>query len=135
MGHDPVVPGVPDFARYRVDLGEPVSVAGHDSADTAGYAGRDEAYAELPRLVLHIAHLRARLYAEENRDVLVVLQGMDAAGKDSSVKHVFRGTNPQGVRVYSFKQPSNDEAAHDFSALPPAHARRRDDPRLQPLAL
>lgn len=89
-------------------------MAGHDTADTAGYAGRDEAYAELPRLVLHIAHLQARLYAEENRAVLVVLQGMDAAGKDSSVEHVFRGTNPQGVRVYSFKQPSDDEAAHDF---------------------
>ena len=46
--------------------------------------------------------------------MLVVLQGIDAAGKDSSVKHVFRGTNPQGVRVYSFKEPSNEELAHDF---------------------
>jgi PPK2 family polyphosphate:nucleotide phosphotransferase len=44
----------------------------------------------------------------------VVLQGIDAAGKDSTVAHVFRGTNPQGCRVYSFKEPSNEEAGHDF---------------------
>jgi PPK2 family polyphosphate:nucleotide phosphotransferase len=46
--------------------------------------------------------------------VLVVLQGIDAAGKDSSVKHVFRATNPQGVRVFSFKEPTDEESAHDF---------------------
>src|SRR3954471_16925045 len=114
MSSDPVAPLVPDFARYRVDPGEPVSLADHDTSDTGGDAGRDEAYAELSGLVRHIAHLQARLYAEEKRSVLVVLQGIDAAGKDSSVKHVFRGTNPQGVRVYSFKEPSNEEAAHDF---------------------
>jgi PPK2 family polyphosphate:nucleotide phosphotransferase len=114
MGQDPVAPEVPDFARYRVDPGEPISLADHDTADTGGYAGAEEAYAELSGLVRHIAQLQARLYAEEQRSVLVVLQGIDAAGKDSSVKHVFRGTNPQGVRVYSFKQPSNEEAAHDF---------------------
>jgi PPK2 family polyphosphate:nucleotide phosphotransferase len=114
MAQDPVAPEVPDFARYRVTPGEPVSLAEHDTSDTGGYAGPDEAYAELSGLVRHIARLQARLYAEEERSVLVVLQGIDAAGKDSSVKHVFRGTNPQGVRVYAFKQPSNEEAAHDF---------------------
>jgi PPK2 family polyphosphate:nucleotide phosphotransferase len=114
MPPDPVAPQVPDFARYRVDPGEPVSLAEHDTAETGGYAGPEEAYAELSGLVRHIARLQARLYAEEERAVLVVLQGIDAAGKDSSVKHVFRGTNPQGVRVYSFKEPSNEEAAHDF---------------------
>src|SRR3954451_23794446 len=114
MPPDPVAPDIPDFARYRVDPGEPVSLADHDTSDTDGYAGPDEAYAELSGLIRHIAQLQARLYAEEKRAVLVVLQGIDAAGKDSSVKHVFRGTNPQGVRVYSFKEPSNEEAAHDF---------------------
>src|SRR3954467_8330029 len=114
MSSDPIAPLVPDFARYRVDPGEPVSLADHDTSDTGGYAGRDEAYAELSGLVRHIAHLQARLYAEESRSVLVVLQGIDAAGKDSSVKHVFRGTNPQGVRVYTFKEPTAEEAARDF---------------------
>jgi len=114
MPPDPVAPEVPDFARYRVQPGEAVSLAEHDTADTGGYAGPDEAYAELSGVIRHIARLQARLYAEERRAVLVVLQGIDAAGKDSSVKHVFRGTNPQGVRVYSFKEPSAEEAGHDF---------------------
>src|SRR3954451_22034375 len=114
MPPDPVAPDVPDFARYRVDPNEPFSLADADTSDTGGYAGPEEAYAELSGIVRHIAQLQARLYAEEERSLLVVLQGIDAAGKDSSVKHVFRGTNPQGVRVYSFKEPSNEESAHDF---------------------
>ena len=55
--------------------------------------------------------------------MLVVLQGIDAAGKDSTVKHVFSGTNPQGVRVYTFKEPTEEEASHDF--LWRYHAARR----------
>src|ERR687895_453197 len=86
------------------------SLADLDTADT----GNDTDDSELPALVERIADLQARLYAEEQRALLVVLQGIDAAGKDSTVAHVFRGTNPQGVRVYSFKEPSNEEAAHDF---------------------
>jgi PPK2 family polyphosphate:nucleotide phosphotransferase len=86
------------------------SLADIDTADT----GNDTDDAELPELVERIADLQARLYAEEQRALLVVLQGIDAAGKDSTVAHVFRGTNPQGVRVFSFKEPSNEEAAHDF---------------------
>src|ERR687892_68421 len=80
-----------DYERYRVEPGEQFSLADRDSADTAGHDDPDEA-----------------------RSVLVVLQGIDAAGKDSTVAHVFRGTNPQGCRVYTFKEPSNEEAAHDF---------------------
>jgi PPK2 family polyphosphate:nucleotide phosphotransferase len=95
---------------YRVDLGEQVSLADHDPADIDTERDDDE----LARLVEQIADLQARLYAEEQRALLVVLQGIDAAGKDSTVAHVFRGTNPQGVRVYTFKEPSNEELAHDF---------------------
>jgi PPK2 family polyphosphate:nucleotide phosphotransferase len=86
------------------------SLADVDTGDT----GNDTDDSELPELVERIAELQARLYAEETRSLLVVLQGIDAAGKDSTVAHVFRGSNPQGVRVYSFKEPSNEEAAHDF---------------------
>src|SRR3954452_21292493 len=98
--------------RYRVEPGSRIRLADHDTADTGGLSGPDDA--EFASLVQRISELQARLYAEEQRSLLVVLQGIDAAGKDSSVKHVFRGTNPQGVRVYSFKEPSNEEAAHDF---------------------
>jgi PPK2 family polyphosphate:nucleotide phosphotransferase len=86
------------------------SLADLDTADT----GDDTDDSELPALVERIADLQARLYAEEQKALLVVLQGIDAAGKDSTVSHVFRGTNPQGVRVFGFKEPSNEEAAHDF---------------------
>jgi PPK2 family polyphosphate:nucleotide phosphotransferase len=101
-----------EFAHYRV--GTEVSLADQDPADRGQYHEPDEAREELAGLVERIADLQARLYAEDQRSLLVVLQGIDAAGKDSSVKHVFSGTNPQGVRVYTFKEPSNDELAHDF---------------------
>jgi PPK2 family polyphosphate:nucleotide phosphotransferase len=104
----------PVSALYRVAPGTKVALADHDPADRGTYEDAEEARAELAGLVEKIADLQARLYAEDQRSLLVVLQGIDAAGKDSSVKHVFRGTNPQGVRVYSFKEPSNEEAAHDF---------------------
>ena len=111
MTDDPVAPQVADFARYRVD--EPVSLADQETDDTDDLT-REEAREELDSLVERIADLQARLYAEERRAVLFVLQGIDTAGKDSSVKHVFSGTNPQGVRVYTFKEPSSQEASHDF---------------------
>src|SRR5919205_150211 len=113
MPQDPVAPAVTAYARYRVEPGECIRLADYETDDTDGYE-KDEAQAELAGLVERIAELQARLYAEESRGVLVVLQGIDAAGKDSTVKHVFSGTNPQGVRVYTFKEPTPEEAAHDF---------------------
>src|ERR687886_1130791 len=104
----------PDFARYRIEPAEDVDLADHDPGDTGGFDDSAEAQAELVGLTERIADLQARLYAEERRAVLFVLQGIDAAGKDSTVAHVFRGVNPQGCRVYSFKEPSNEESAHDF---------------------
>jgi PPK2 family polyphosphate:nucleotide phosphotransferase len=103
-----------DFARYRVEPGEDFSLADHDPADTGGIAGPEEVADEYGGLCDQIAGLQERLYAEEERAFLIVLQGIDAAGKDGIVRHVMRGTNPSGVRVYSFKQPSSDEQAHDF---------------------
>jgi PPK2 family polyphosphate:nucleotide phosphotransferase len=61
-----------------------------------------------------LSELQERLYAENRWSVLIVLQAMDAAGKDSVIKHVMSGINPQGVEVHSFKQPSAEELAHDF---------------------
>lgn len=61
-----------------------------------------------------ISDLQERLYAEGKRSLLIVLQALDAAGKDSTVEHVMKGVNPQGVRVVSFKEPSHLELAHDF---------------------
>lgn len=61
-----------------------------------------------------IAELQERLYAEGKEGVILVLQAIDAAGKDSTIKHVMSGINPQGVDVVSFKQPNSEELAHDF---------------------
>jgi PPK2 family polyphosphate:nucleotide phosphotransferase len=111
MPEDPIAPLVADFARYRAD--EAIRLVDYDTTDSDDVT-REEARSELASLVARIAELQARLYAEEARAVLVVLQGIDAAGKDSTVKHVFSGSNPQGVRVYSYKEPTPEEAAHDF---------------------
>lgn len=61
-----------------------------------------------------LRNLQYRLYAENKQSVLVILQGLDAAGKDGTISHVFASLNPQGARVHAFKQPSAEELAHDF---------------------
>src|SRR3954464_4745934 len=111
MPKDPVAPLVADFARYRAD--EDVVLADYDTADTDD-VDQEDARTELASLVERIAELQARVSAGERGAVVVVLQGIDAAGKDATVKHVFSGTNPQGVRVYTYKEPTPEEAAHDF---------------------
>src|SRR3954452_13433787 len=103
-----------DFVRYRLPPGERVALAEHDPGDTDDDAGPEESESELAGLTHRIAELQECLYAEDARSLLVVLQGIDAAGKDSTVKHVFRDANPQGCRVYAFKEPSSEESAHDF---------------------
>jgi PPK2 family polyphosphate:nucleotide phosphotransferase len=86
-----------------------------DPDSTAGApGGREETLAALPGLGLELAGLQDRLSAEHKQALLVVLQGVDAAGKDGTIRHVFSGINPQGVRVTSFKAPTAPELLHDF---------------------
>jgi PPK2 family polyphosphate:nucleotide phosphotransferase len=84
----------------------------------AGYIGRlrskKHAQAELDENLVVLDDLGYRLYAENRRALLLVLQGMDTAGKDGTIRHVMQGFNPQSCRVASFKQPGVDELAHDF---------------------
>ncbi|RYU81037.1 PPK2 family polyphosphate kinase [Hymenobacter persicinus] len=75
---------------------------------------KDDTKRETRRLGQELVGLQNRLYAENKRSVLVVLQGMDASGKDGLIRTVFSGLNPQGVRVQSFKEPTDEELAHDF---------------------
>ena len=92
-----------------------------------------------PLLVKHrekLAKLQEVLYAGQQHSVLIVLQGMDTAGKDGTISHIFSGINPQGCDVASFKVPTPLEARHDFIvALPCEGSRARDDRDLQPVAL
>ena len=84
----------------------------------AGYRGgiknKKNARRELDENIAVLADLGYRLYAEDRRSLLLVLQGMDTAGKDGTIRHVMRGFNPQSCRVTSFKQPGVEELAHDF---------------------
>ena len=78
------------------------------------YESHENAAAELAHHTANLAQLQYRLYAEGKRSLLIVLQGLDAAGKDGVISHVISGTNPQGVNVTCFRQPTHEELAHDF---------------------
>ena len=98
-----------------------VSKPGHfrladcDPAETFGLAiDKDDVKAMLADGIVRLADLQQRLYAQDRWAVLIVLQGMDAAGKDSVIKHVMSGVNPQGCEVHGFKVPSEEELQHDF---------------------
>ncbi len=100
--------------RHRVELGTKVRLDDIDASDTGGYADRAAAAVELARDVARLDELQDRLYAENTRSLLVVLQAMDSGGKDGTIKHVMSGVNPIGCQVTSFKSPSEEEADHDF---------------------
>ncbi len=100
--------------QFFVSPGEKLSLAGIDPAHTGGQASAEEALPEIQKHVARMAELQALLYADGNQSLLVVLQALDAAGKDGVIRHLFTGMNPQGTSVFGFKQPSAEEAAHDF---------------------
>ena len=100
--------------QFFVSPGEKLNLAGIDPGHTGGHAASEEALPEIQKHVARMADLQALLYADGNQSLLVVLQALDAAGKDGVVRHLFSGMNPQGTSVFGFKQPSAEEAAHDF---------------------
>jgi PPK2 family polyphosphate:nucleotide phosphotransferase len=102
------------MARHRVQPGEHVRLERLDPADTGEHGDEEEARATLTRDLERLTELQDVLYAEHKRAVLVVLQGMDTAGKDGTIKHVMNGVNPSGCEAVPFKVPSAEEAAHDF---------------------
>jgi PPK2 family polyphosphate:nucleotide phosphotransferase len=102
-------------ARYRIKNGEGFRLKDIDPADTAGLdLEKEEAKQMLERGKEKLRNLQERLYAEAQWGVLIVLQAMDAAGKDGAIEHVMAGVNPQGCAVTSFKLPSATELRHDF---------------------
>ncbi len=105
---------VRDYPLYRVEPGERASLAAIDPEETEHYRKKKEVARELERQRRRIQGLQARLYAENERGLLIVLQAMDTGGKDGTIKGVFQGVNPQGCQVWSFKAPSTEESAHDF---------------------
>jgi PPK2 family polyphosphate:nucleotide phosphotransferase len=101
--------------RFRIDKPGKFSLSEYDPADCCGLTiDKSEAKAMLAEGIERLSGLQERLYASGRWSVLIVLQAMDAAGKDSLIKHVLSGINPQGCEVHSFKQPSAEELDHDF---------------------
>lgn len=110
--------------KYRVKPGKAVDLS-EWKTDDAGDVDRDEIQAKTEANTIAIGELQHRLYAEHKRSLLVVLQAMDAAGKDSTIRRVFGRVNPQGVQVKPFKRPTEDELAHDFLWRIHQHTPRR----------
>jgi PPK2 family polyphosphate:nucleotide phosphotransferase len=99
---------------YRVDDGKKFRLKDFDPADTGHLHSKERGEELLERGIASMIELQDKLYAEDRWGVLLIFQGMDAAGKDGAIKHVMSGVNPQGCQVYSFKQPSSEELDHDF---------------------
>jgi len=106
------------MTSYRVKPGGSLSLKRCDPDDTGEYKknedGKAAAKAETAKLIAKLDGLQERLYANADRSLLIVLQGMDTSGKDGTIKSVMSGVNPQGCKVAAFKAPSKDELAHDF---------------------
>jgi PPK2 family polyphosphate:nucleotide phosphotransferase len=99
---------------YRIEDGQTFRLKDHDPADTGKLASQEQAVELLKKGVARMAALQDKLYAQNGWGVLLIFQAMDAAGKDSAIKHVMSGINPQGCQVYSFKAPSPEELDHDY---------------------
>ena len=99
---------------FRVSDGKQFRLKDFEPAETLGVKSKEQAKETLERGIARLADLQEKLYAQDRWAILVVLQAMDAAGKDSTIKHVMSGLNPQGCQVTSFKAPSTEELQHDF---------------------
>jgi PPK2 family polyphosphate:nucleotide phosphotransferase len=103
-----------DADRFRVRPGERVRLQQWPTRVKPCYASKADYQERLARHVEQMAELQNLLYADDRYALLLIFQAMDAAGKDSCIKHVMSGVNPQGCQVYSFKHPSAEELDHDF---------------------
>jgi PPK2 family polyphosphate:nucleotide phosphotransferase len=101
---------------YRVNDGKRFRLKDVDPADTGGLDSekKQESRELLQRGVELLSDLQEKLYAQDHWALLLIFQAMDAAGKDSTIKHVMSGVNPQGCQVFSFKEPSREELDHDY---------------------
>jgi PPK2 family polyphosphate:nucleotide phosphotransferase len=106
---------------FRITNGKNFRLKDHDPADTNGVKNEKKAREILERRMGLLSNLQEKLYADDRWALLVILQGMDASGKDGVVKHVMSGVNPQGCDVHAFKAPSTEELDHDY--LWRAHSR------------
>jgi len=102
------------ISKIRIAPGDAPGIAKRDARDDLGLGEKHEAQAHLDTLKGKLEVLQQRLYSEGRHSVLLVLQGLDASGKDGVIRNVFEGLNPQGCRVASFKAPTSTELGHDY---------------------
>jgi PPK2 family polyphosphate:nucleotide phosphotransferase len=100
--------------KFVVEPGAKVRLSKIDPSYVAKHESHEKAVPEIQNNVERMTKLQYLLYADGSQSLLVVLQALDAAGKDGVIRHLFTGMNPQGTSVFGFKQPSKQEAAHDF---------------------
>lgn len=100
--------------KYRVDGSEKIKLKDIPTDSKKDDVEKVEIKAKTAENITKIAALQEKLYAEGKEGLIIVIQAMDAAGKDGTIKHVMSGINPQGVKVVSFKQPTSEELKHDF---------------------
>jgi len=102
---------------YLVKPNSTIKLSNYDPSDFGDFnkeTGKIDAYKQLETQIKKLAELQNALYADGSQSLLVVLQAIDAGGKDSTIRRVFSGINPQGIKVTSFKAPSKEELEHDF---------------------
>src|SRR5687768_13361668 len=99
---------------YRVSKGQGFRLRDYSPEDTRGLELKDDADGLIQETIERMAELQERLYAQDRRGVLLIIQALDAAGKDSVIKHVMSGLNPQGCEVHPYKAPSTEKLDHDF---------------------
>jgi PPK2 family polyphosphate:nucleotide phosphotransferase len=100
--------------RIRIEPGTKPQIAKRDPRDDLGLGDKEHAAERLEAAKQKLERLQQRLFAESRHSLLLVLQGLDASGKDGVIRSVFEGLNPQGCRVVSFKAPTSTELSHDY---------------------
>ena len=101
-------------SRYSVIDGKKFRLKDFDPGDTSGVESKKHAQSILQHSCVLLTEMQEKLYAQDMWALLLIFQGMDAAGKDGAIKHVMSGINPQGCDVYAFKAPTHEELEHDF---------------------
>ncbi len=102
------------WKKFIVEPGSKVRLGKIDPAYAGKHESHESAVEETAKQVERMSRLQYLLYADARQSLLIVLQGLDAAGKDGTIRHLFTGLNPQGTFVFPFKQPTKEELAHDF---------------------
>jgi len=114
-----------DYTQFRAAPGKKVRLAKLDPSENGKPGLRDESDDLIGRDLQRIDELQYLLYADAGRSLLIVLQGLDASGKDGVIRHLFSWVNPMGITVARFEKPTPDEAGHDFLWRVHAHTPRK----------